>query len=236
LPSGATGAFGLWRLRGSAEPFDQAHAELLNVRRHLGKFVLADKVFGFADGENLVLRFQDMCKDGHKPKSDVVHVPDTVVWHPDVTQQFCCDIVRMSYYQTVVGDEPKLNDVRAQLQDVQYMYILEQPLHENDAGSSGQGYLAPRVFKKEGKSSRTKSVDINLTVDMLRSAYNPNADIVFLLSGDGDYLPLVEEVARRGKNVWLAAFSKGLRPALRFAADAFIDLDKLFFESTTDGA
>lgn len=197
---------------------------------------MADKIFGFADGENLVLRFQDMCKDGHKPKRDVFHVPDTVVWHPDVTQQFYGDIVRMSYYQTVYGDEEKLNVVSAQLQGVKYMYPSERSLHENDASHDGLGNLAPRVFKKEGRSSRTKSVDINLTVDMLRSAYGPNADVLFLLSGDGNYLPLVEEVARRGKNVWLAAFSKGLSPTLRFAADTFIDLDKLFFESTTDGA
>lgn len=223
-------------LRGAPEACGQAPLSRYDVRRHLGEFVLAEKVFGFADGENLVLRFQDMCKDGHKPKSDVVHRPGIVVWHPDVTKQFYCDIVRMSYYQTVVGDESKLNDVRAQLQGVEYTYRSERPLHEKDAGTEGLGYLAPRVFKKEGRSSRTKSVDINLTVDMLRSAYNPNTDVVFLLGGDGDYLPLVKEVARREKNVWLAAFSKGLSPALRFAADAFIDLDKLFFESTTGGA
>lgn len=55
-------------------------------------------------------------------------------------------------------------------------------------------------------------------------------NVLMLMSGDGDYLPLIEEVSRRGVQVWLAAFSKRLSSALRYAADEFIDLDKHFFQ------
>jgi uncharacterized LabA/DUF88 family protein len=69
---------------------------------------------------------------------------------------------------------------------------------------------------------------------MMRSANNGAFDVLFLLSGDGDYLPLIEEITRSGKQVWVAAFSKGLNSNLRFAADEFFDLDEIFFKSSTE--
>jgi uncharacterized LabA/DUF88 family protein len=57
-------------------------------------------------------------------------------------------------------------------------------------------------------------------------------DILFLLAGDGDYIPLIEEVMRQGKQVHLGAFSDGLSPRLPHIADEFVDLDKYFFDLT----
>jgi uncharacterized LabA/DUF88 family protein len=178
----------------------------------------------FADGENLVMRYQDMVKAGCIPNPAVAHVRDVLIWHPDIMEQFVCDAIRVSYYQTVVGDESKLNSVRQQIADVRFSYQMA-----GHSDISWSGSLAPRVFKKEGRTSKSKSVDINLAVDVLRHARDPNVDIVFMLSGDGDYLPLIEELSRCGKQVWLAAFSKGLNPALRYSADEFMDLDSLVF-------
>ena len=187
---------------------------------------MTHRLLGFADGENLVHRFQDMCKDGRKPKPEVIHVKDVLVWHPEIMLSFYSDVTRVSYYQTVVGDEMKLQEVKQRICDVSYSYDYSSST-END---QWRGSLFPRVFKKEGKSSKSKSVDINLTVDMMRYAASTQIDVLFLLSGDGDYLPLIEELGRHGKQVWLGAFSKGLNKNLRFAADEFIDLDALFFE------
>ncbi|MBU1776123.1 MAG: NYN domain-containing protein, partial [Gammaproteobacteria bacterium] len=181
------------------------------------------QVIGFIDGENLVLRFQDMCKDGAKPNAKTIHIKNTLVWHPQITEEFFCDIVRMSFYQTVVGDTDKLNQVKKQICDVKYTYSESDDI-------DGFGFLQPRVFKKENKAAKTKSVDINLTVDLLRHALNGPFDALMLFTGDGDYLPVVEEAARHGKQVWIGAFSKGLNADLRFVADQFIDLDKCFFE------
>ena len=185
---------------------------------------MAHRLIGFADGENLVFRYQDMVKKGAKPKEDVVHVPDLLAWHPDITEAYICDITRISYYQTCFGDDPRLLWAKQQIKDVRYTYSTA-----NDSEDETGGLLIPRVFKKESKSTKTKSVDINLTVDMLRHASNPQVDILFLLSGDGDYLPLVEEVARSGKQVWVSAFSDGLNSSMKLLADEFIDLDEIFF-------
>jgi uncharacterized LabA/DUF88 family protein len=185
----------------------------------------AHRLIAFADGENLVFRYQDMVKRGAKPKSDVLHVPDLLVWHPKFTETFVSDITRISYYQTCIGDEPKLTLAKQTIKDVRYTYTTE---NGSEGGTSGA--LIPRVFKKENKSAKTKSVDINLTVDMLRYTSNPQLDVLMLFSGDGDYLPLIEEVARTGKQVWVAAFSDGLNSSMKLAADEFFSLDEFCFE------
>ena len=60
---------------------------------------MSHRVIAFADGENLVLRYQDTLKDGRTSKSDVVHISDLVVWHPDIAEQYYCDIARISFYK-----------------------------------------------------------------------------------------------------------------------------------------
>ena len=61
-------------------------------------------------------------------------------------------------------------------------------------------------------------------------SYHRDVDTVFLLSGDGDYLPLVKEIMRTGTQVWVGAFSDGLNPKIPSAVDRFIDLDQILFK------
>ena len=51
-----------------------------------------------------------------------------------------------------------------------------------------------------------KGVDISLAKDLLSHAFLDNYDYAILYSGDGDYVPLVEEVKRIGKNVMVCFF------------------------------
>jgi len=48
---------------------------------------------------------------------------------------------------------------------------------------------------------------------------------VLLLSGDGDYAPLIDEVSRNGVQVFLSTFSKGFNPYLRDKVDALYEHD-----------
>ncbi|RQO37331.1 hypothetical protein DBR37_03865 [Herminiimonas sp. KBW02] len=191
---------------------------------------MALKVMGFADGENLVYRYEDMVKNGAVPRDDVIHFPGQIVWHPEMTTRHIFDYIRISYYQTVVGDEPKVDNLKRSICDICYEYNSDITHPTLEVLSAG--YLCPRVFKKEHKGAKSKSVDINLTVDMMRHATaDRKTDVLILFSGDGDFLPLVEEAGKHGKQILLAAFSKGLNKNLRFAADEFIDLDTIFFKS-----
>ncbi len=89
-------------------------------------------------------------------------------------------------YTSAVGDQPKITPIRSLLRQLDF---------------------DPHVFKKEARHSRSKAVDITLTRDMLSGAFLGSYDAAVLIAGDGDYLPIIEEVKRLGKRVSAAFFS-----------------------------
>jgi uncharacterized LabA/DUF88 family protein len=65
--------------------------------------------------------------------------------------------------------------------------------------------------------------DVGLTVDAIR--LSPSLDAIVIVSGDGDYLPLVEYLQKSsGKQVEILAFGETSSSRLIDAADDFIDL------------
>lgn len=64
--------------------------------------------------------------------------------------------------------------------------------------------------------------DVGITVDAIR--LSPSLDAVVLVSGDGDYLPLVEYLQNQGKQVEVLAFGGTASAKLKEEADDFIDL------------
>ena len=72
-----------------------------------------------------------------------------------------------------------------------------------------------------------KRVDVSIAVDMVRMAYEDKYDAAYLLSADGDFVPIVEAVRLRRKKVFVASPVVGYE--LKRAADAFILLDNSWF-------
>ena len=64
--------------------------------------------------------------------------------------------------------------------------------------------------------------DVGITVDAIR--LSPSLDTIVLVSGDGDYLPLVEYLQNQGKQVEVMAFSNTTSGRLVEVADDFTDL------------
>lgn len=64
-----------------------------------------------------------------------------------------------------------------------------------------------------------KGVDIFLTADMISLAYEDAYDTAVLLSGDGDYVALVDLVKSKGKRVIVMAFNYALSQRLKECAD-----------------
>ncbi len=171
----------------------------------------------FVDGENLVFRFQEMLKQGFRPVNEVVHEPDVFVWLPWFTQiGLHHEILRVNYYTYVVGDNKRIENVGN---------IIRRQTFSRHEASLLPNALTPCIFKKENKSRSVKGVDIKLSVDMLSHVFRGNVDSVLLLSGDGDYVPLLEEVRRAGVLVFVSAFSSGFNSALRDCADTVFILD-----------
>ena len=176
------------------------------------------------DGENLVFRYQNMIKKGKTKNKGIRHEPDVFVWKPNIFNMRPLDILRVSYYTTVIGDESRVKEINELISKKEYDFHL--------GGTKGyQGTLNPHVFKRDSKSRKTRAVDINITIDALTHVYNKSADIIFIISGDGDFLPLINEIKRMGKLAIVGALSEGLEDKLKYTADRFYTLDNYFFGS-----
>ncbi len=69
--------------------------------------------------------------------------------------------------------------------------------------------------------------DVGLAVDAI--SISPKLDSVILVSGDGDFVPLVEYLKfNQGCQVEAASFGKSSSGMLKAAVDDFIDLDKSY--------
>ncbi len=64
--------------------------------------------------------------------------------------------------------------------------------------------------------------DVGIAVDAIRLC--PSLDAIVLVSGDGDYLPLIEYLRNQGKQVEVMAFGNTASGKLREEADDFVDL------------
>lgn len=66
--------------------------------------------------------------------------------------------------------------------------------------------------------------DVGIAMDAIKLA--PKLDVVVIVSGDGDYVPLVEYLQSIGQKVEAVAFGRSASSKLIEATDSFIDLDK----------
>lgn len=75
-------------------------------------------------------------------------------------------------------------------------------------------------------NSGTKKADwdVGLAVDAIRLA--PSLDSVVIVSGDGDYLPLVEYLQSNGKQVEVVAFGETAAREIMDQVDDFVDMSE----------
>ena len=66
--------------------------------------------------------------------------------------------------------------------------------------------------------------DVGIALDMIRLA--PRLDALILVSGDGDYVPLVEYLKNQGHRVEVIAFGKSTSAKLIAEVDDFTDMDE----------
>ncbi len=174
----------------------------------------APKIMMFVDGENLAIRYKKMLDSmGLERHTHVSYEEDVFVWsrHANLnTQTVVYPVIRKYYYTSAVGDDDRLKELTDRLK--------------------GIGIEAPRIFKKERRTRTSKQVDISLSVDMLTNAYYNNYDIAVLVTGDSDFIPLVQAVMREGKIVVLWSLDSGLSWDLKREVDHFFDIGRFLFE------
>jgi uncharacterized LabA/DUF88 family protein len=181
----------------------------------------------FADGENIVSRYQAMQKQGFEPRPDVQHERDVYAWHQQAVRPDLHHVIRATYYTSAAGDEQTIWDIDEKIRSLQFQqYSLSGG---GDISGLLGNTLSGVVLKRMKNQQKSKGVDIHLTVDILINAYRNNLDTVYVITGDGDFVPVLEEVKRLGKRIYVAAFSSGLHRTIRAVADRFVDLDGCFF-------
>jgi len=182
------------------------------------------RLMAFVDGENLVCRYQDAIeKEGVVPRDNITHERDVLVWNPSFTHLASFhEILRVTYYTSMTGSYEQIAALRRKINGLQFNKHRSSFLPNN---------LTPFVIKRHSDTRHSKGVDIQLCVDVLGQVYRKNVDAILLLTGDGDYIPLIEEVLRHGVQVFLSSFSRGLHPGLRDRVDAFIELDGMAWQT-----
>ena len=181
----------------------------------------------FVDGENLTARAQSVAKNLNIALTDgPYYCRNCFLWFPNTSGRQNISAlygsfsvltelsIRSSYYTSIEGDELRRDEIIQRLRELQF---------------------DPAVYKRTRKGAKAKGVDIALTKDLLSHAFRDNFDTAVLVAGDGDYLPLVEEVKRLGKRVHVWFFADdGLNPRLRLTSDEFLDLTPEFRKAWQD--
>lgn len=196
----------------------------------------ASKRVILVDGENLVMRYQEMLKAGSKPYGDIMHVKDVYVWSPRlVPQEEFSDILRIIYYTYATGADETIFEINRKLQQIEYETKVDAVGGVSAIGRvmyfTQQGFIVPKVFKKLSRSAKSKGVDISICIDMLNYSLIDSISEIMLITGDGDFIPLIREAMHKGKRIMVRALSSGLNKDLTIVADEFRCIDGLFFET-----
>lgn len=172
----------------------------------------------FVDGENFTIRGQTVARQNNLQLSEgKCYYTDTFLWLPSSNAHsqlgqghlhLAPNPIRSFYYTSVWGDEEKINDVRKKLWECKF---------------------DPVVFKKVRRNEKAKGVDIALTKDLLTNAFHNNYDVAIIFAADSDYIPVIEEIRRMGKVVYLAFFNGDwIKDKLKVSCDSFVDITPTF--------
>ncbi|MBI5353471.1 MAG: NYN domain-containing protein [Chloroflexi bacterium] len=174
----------------------------------------------FVDGENLVFRYQAMIQNrALRPSLNTFHKQDEYVWAINLQIPGMYRVIRAYYYTSIVGDDPKIENTINEMKS----------LSVSSSGPGSINKLYPVVFKKPLKTYKSRRVDIQMTIDILTHIHRDTIDAVYLISGDGDFSPVLNEVISHGKHAYVGALSDGFSTSLQQAADVTVNLDSIFF-------
>jgi uncharacterized LabA/DUF88 family protein len=92
----------------------------------------------------------------------------------------------------------------------------------------GVGYrITTKNYKTFASGARKADMDLDLCMDIVRLVDAGALDTVMLVSGDSDFLPLLEYCSDHGVRVEVAAFDDAAAMILRQSCDLFISLSQV---------
>jgi len=84
-------------------------------------------------------------------------------------------------------------------------------------------------------SSGKNGADMQIVIDVMNTLYQrEDVDTFVIVAGDTDYVPLINEIASRGKRCVVAAHDKKMGDSVKECCHEFISLDDLLAETTAN--
>ncbi|BCL81789.1 NYN domain-containing protein [Ktedonobacteria bacterium brp13] len=95
----------------------------------------------------------------------------------------------------------------------------------------GLGYrITTKNYKTFSSGAKKADLDLDLCMDVVRLVDGGAVDCVVLVSGDSDFMPMLDYCSDHGVRVEVAAFDEAMSATLRQSCDLFINLSMLLDE------
>ena len=92
----------------------------------------------------------------------------------------------------------------------------------------GLGYrITTKNYKTFSSGAKKADLDLDLCMDVVRLVDGKAVDCVVLVSGDSDFMPMLDYCSDHGVRVEVAAFDESMSATLRQSCDLFINLSML---------
>ncbi len=92
----------------------------------------------------------------------------------------------------------------------------------------GLGYrITTKNYKTFSSGAKKADLDLDLCMDVVRLVDGKAVDCIVLLSGDSDFMPMLDYCSDHGVRVEVAAFDEAMSATLRQSCDLFINLSML---------
>lgn len=92
----------------------------------------------------------------------------------------------------------------------------------------GLGYrITTKNYKTFSSGAKKADLDLDLCMDVVRLVDGKAVDCIVLVSGDSDFMPMLDYCSDHGVRVEVAAFDESMSATLRQACDLFVNLSML---------
>jgi len=124
----------------------------------------------------------------------------------------------------IKADYEKLKNFIARGRELQSIFLYEGVVYPMSSQkklwykelSKRSGYVIKASFDKIASNGAfEKKIDIRIAIDIVSLAYENAYDTAVLVSGDGDYVPVVKKVKELEKNIEVWAFKYSLANTLK---------------------
>ena len=131
---------------------------------------------------------------------------------------------RLDYFDLLqyVSEERSLVDAHC------YVPINPRNEHRRDREIEDlwrSGYMVTSKVGTIAGGTYKCNFDVEITMDMVKVAYQVKPDIMVLATGDSDFVSLIQELRKSGIRVEVAAFEEAAGADIQLKCSGFIDLD-----------